>query len=356
MRPSTSWRPGSCGGLPNSVMSAPAMNVRPAQAMTMAPTPASAWAALRPSRNPRRTPWLSALTGGLLTVRTAMRPRRSRSTKGVMAVMSVSLSALRLGSGMLPRPQARIGQSVPTESFDVPATTGPVRAASIGHGEPPLVGGVETGGTKFVCAVGTGPADVRADGGGSHHHARGDPARRRRLLPRAGPRAPLAAIGIAAFGPLDLDPASPTYGSITTTPKPGWAGTDLVGTLRRGLGTPVAIDTDVNAAAVGEHRWGAARGLDTFVYLTVGTGIGGGALVNGRPLHGLVHPEMGHIRVPRDPRRRSVRGNLPVSRRLPRGPGLGARPGAALGAAPGDACPPIIPPGLWKLTTWPSAW
>lgn len=171
----------------------------------------------------------------------------------------------------------------------------------IGHGEPPLVGGLETGGTKFVCAVGTGPADVRAT------------AEIRTTTPAAtlrgavdffrahGPRAPLAAIGIAAFGPLDLDPASPTYGSITTTPKPGWAGTDLVGTLRRGLGTPVAIDTDVNAAAVGEHRWGAARGLDTFVYLTVGTGIGGGALVNGRPLHGLVHPEMGHIRVPRDP-------------------------------------------------------
>jgi fructokinase len=97
-----------------------------------------------------------------------------------------------------------------------------------------------------------------------------------------------------------LDPASPSYGTLTTTPKPGWTGADLVGALRRGLDVPVGIDTDVNAAAVGEHRWGAARGLDTFVYLTVGTGIGGGALANGRPLHGLGHPEMGHLRVPRD--------------------------------------------------------
>ena len=161
----------------------------------------------------------------------------------------------------------------------------------------PLVGGVETGGTKFVCAIGTGPADVRATV----------------EFPTTTPEATLgsavdffrahphlAAVGIAAFGPLDLDPASTGYGSITTTPKPGWAGTDLLGAVRRGLGTPVAIDTDVNAAAVAEHRWGSARGLDTFVYLTVGTGIGGGALVHGRPLHGLVHPEMGHIRVPHD--------------------------------------------------------
>ncbi len=108
------------------------------------------------------------------------------------------------------------------------------------------------------------------------------------------------ALGIAAFGPLDAQPGSPTFGFITTTPKPGWAQTDLAGALRRALGIPVAFDTDVNGAALGEQHWGAAQGLDTFVYLTVGTGIGGGGVVNGRRMRGLLHPEMGHVRVPHD--------------------------------------------------------
>jgi len=110
----------------------------------------------------------------------------------------------------------------------------------------------------------------------------------------------LSGIGIASFGPLDLDTSSPTYGHITVTPKPGWSDVDILGMVRNALGVPVAIDTDVNAAALAEHLWGRARGLDTFVYLTVGTGIGGGGMSNGRMMHGLVHPEMGHIRVPHD--------------------------------------------------------
>ena len=110
----------------------------------------------------------------------------------------------------------------------------------------------------------------------------------------------LAAVGVACFGPVDLDRRSPTFGHITTTPKPGWAHTDVVGALR-GLGVPVVFDTDVNGAALAEHRWGAGRGVDPFVYVTVGTGIGGGAIVGGRPLHGLVHPEMGHVPIPREP-------------------------------------------------------
>jgi fructokinase len=107
-------------------------------------------------------------------------------------------------------------------------------------------------------------------------------------------------VGIASFGPVDLRPDSPTFGHITSTPKPGWANVDIVGALRQSLGIPVGFDTDVNAAALAEWHWGAARGLDTFVYLTVGTGIGGGGLAGGRPMHGLVHPEMGHIRIPHD--------------------------------------------------------
>jgi fructokinase len=163
-------------------------------------------------------------------------------------------------------------------------------------------GGIEAGGTKFVCAVGTGPDDIRA----------------RAVVPTTRPAQTLGrvadffteqahaglaidALGIASFGPLDLAATSPRYGHITTTPKPGWAGTDLVGFFRNRLDVPVALDTDVNGAAYGEYRWGAGRGLHSTVYLTVGTGVGGGVVIGGRPLRGLVHPEMGHLHVQRHP-------------------------------------------------------
>jgi fructokinase len=111
---------------------------------------------------------------------------------------------------------------------------------------------------------------------------------------------PLRAIGVASFGPIDLHSDSPTFGFITSTPKPGWANVDIVGAVRQAFHVPVGFDTDVNAAALAEWRWGAAQGLGTFIYLTVGTGIGGGGLMNGRLMHGLVHPEMGHVRIPHD--------------------------------------------------------
>lgn len=163
-----------------------------------------------------------------------------------------------------------------------------------------LFGGIEAGGTKFVCAVGTGPDDL-------HDEIRFPTTSPDETIGRAiayfqeqARRRPLAAIGIASFGPVDLDRSSPTYGYITATPKPGWAFADFAGRVQRSLGVPVGFDTDVNGAALGEHRWGAAQGLDTFIYLTIGTGIGGGGMVGGRLMHGLVHPEMGHIRVPHD--------------------------------------------------------
>jgi fructokinase len=161
-----------------------------------------------------------------------------------------------------------------------------------------VVGGVETGGTKVLCAVGTGADDIHAQ----LRIPTGEPGE---TLARAvaffrEQATPVAAIGIASFGPIDLDPRSPTFGFITTTPKPGWAHTDVAGPFRAALGVPVGFDTDVNGAALGEHRWGAARDVDPFVYVTVGTGIGGGGVVNGRLLHGLVHPEMGHLRLPHD--------------------------------------------------------
>jgi fructokinase len=159
-----------------------------------------------------------------------------------------------------------------------------------------LYGGIEAGGTKIVCAVGGGPGDMRAD-------VRFPTTRPEETIgqmlaffrAQAAELGALTAVGIAAFGPLDPNPQSPTYGRITTTPKPDWANTDLAGEIQRGLQLPVAFDTDVNGAALGEWRWGAAQGLHTFIYLTIGTGIGGGIMVNGQLLHGLVHPELGHI-------------------------------------------------------------
>lgn len=155
--------------------------------------------------------------------------------------------------------------------------------------------GIEGGGTKFVCVVGSGPEELDA----TATIPTTTPAETLRAacdtIAQATRGRTLAGIGIAHFGPLDLDRASPTYGHVTTTPKPGWAGADVVGYVRRRFQVPIGWDTDVNGAALGELRWGAGRGLRSLVYFTIGTGIGGGAIVNGRPVHGLLHPEMGHI-------------------------------------------------------------
>lgn len=162
-------------------------------------------------------------------------------------------------------------------------------------------GGIEAGGTKFICIVGTGPSYIDSE----------------ICIPTTTPEETLgkviefyqhwqsssgerlSGIGVACFGPLDLNQSSESYGSITYTTKPGWDDTDIVKCLFDALEVRIVIDTDVNGAAFGEYKWGAGRGLD-IVYLTVGTGIGGGAIINGRPLHGLIHPEMGHIKIPHD--------------------------------------------------------
>ncbi len=171
-----------------------------------------------------------------------------------------------------------------------------------------LYGGIEAGGTKFVCAVGSGPGGIRAE---VRFPTTTPKANIQQALDFFRQFTGLAAVGIASFGPLDPNPASPAYGHITSTPKPGWANTDLVGPVRRAFNLPVGFDTDVNGAALGEWRWGAAKGLDTFIYLTIGTGIGGGGLVNGELMHGLVHPEMGHIRVPHDQQADPFPGSCP---------------------------------------------
>ena len=165
-----------------------------------------------------------------------------------------------------------------------------------------LYAAVEAGGTKINCAVGTGPDDIRA---------------RTRIATRApdetiadmvaffetavAEHGTVAALGVASFGPVDLDRDSPTWGHVADTTKPGWKWIDIVGPLMRRLGCPAAFDTDVNGAALGEARWGAGQGTSSLVYFTIGTGIGGGFVTDGRPLHGLTHPEMGHVRLRRHP-------------------------------------------------------
>ncbi len=174
--------------------------------------------------------------------------------------------------------------------------------------QTPLFGGIEGGGTKFVCAVGTGPDDLRAE-------TRFPTTTPEETLGRAieffKQQNGLAALGVASFGPVDPNLASPTYGHILPTPKPGWSNADVVGTLQSALNLPIGFDTDVNAAAMSESRWGAAQNCNPALYLTIGTGIGGGVMVNGKLLHGLIHPEMGHLPLPRDPVKDPYPGGCP---------------------------------------------
>lgn len=152
-------------------------------------------------------------------------------------------------------------------------------------------GALEAGGTKMVCAVGDERGRIIA----------------RVSIPTQTPEQtmppmidffrqyPLRALGIGCFGPVDLDKESPTYGYITTTPKLAWQNYDIVGAFRQALGVPVGFDTDVNAAALGEATWGCTRGMAHSIYITVGTGVGVGVIIDGKPYHGMLHPEGGHI-------------------------------------------------------------
>jgi fructokinase len=176
-----------------------------------------------------------------------------------------------------------------------------------------LFGAIEAGGTKFVCAAGYGPGDIPEDC--------------RAVIPTTAPAATLSTVvdffervtrkygslsgvGLAAFGPVDLDTRSPTWGRMLSTPKAGWSDVSLVAPLER-FACPIAIDTDVSAAALAEARLGAGVGLGSLAYVTVGTGIGGGVFVADRTLKGLLHPEMGHMRVRRDPRDADFTGVCP---------------------------------------------
>jgi fructokinase len=200
-----------------------------------------------------------------------------------------------------------------------------------------LYGLIEAGGTKFVLGVASGKDDIRAT----------------TRIPTTTPaetlgavcdwfrgQAPLTAIGVASFGPLDLDPASPSWGHITATTKPHWSNSDIAGPLKAACDCPVAIDTDVNGAALAEYRWGAGQGQKAMLYFTVGTGIGGGAIVGGHILRGLSHPEMGHIRLPRHPDDLGFTGVCSFHgdclEGLASGPAIIARWGASLSDLPAD--------------------
>jgi fructokinase len=162
-----------------------------------------------------------------------------------------------------------------------------------------LLAGVELGGTKCICILGTGPDDIRA----RERVPTTDPeqtlSRIEAILESWRERNPIAAIGLASFGPLDLRSGSPTYGRIRATAKRGWSNTDLASRLHSRLRVPLALNTDVNGAALAEGRWGGARGLESFAYVTVGTGVGVGLIVQGRPVFGFAHAELGHIRIKR---------------------------------------------------------
>jgi fructokinase len=161
-----------------------------------------------------------------------------------------------------------------------------------------LFGGIEAGGTKFALAVGSGPNDLRDEFRTETTNPTDTIGRAIKYFKQQNLRHPLSAIGVGSFGPIDMAPESPTYGYIKSTSKLGWSNTDFVGRLSRELNLPVGFNTDVNAAALAEYLWGVAKGVDNFLYLTIGTGIGGAAFIDGQPLFGLNHSEMGHIFIP----------------------------------------------------------
>lgn len=208
----------------------------------------------------------------------------------------------------------------------------------------PLVAGLELGGTKCIAIIARGREIVRM--------ARVPTGRPEETIPPLLDQLalwrrdlPFEAIGLASFGPIILDPAAPDYGAIVNTPKPEWSGFDVRGAVAARFDLPIRLDTDVGAAALAEGRWGAATDCAVHIYVTVGTGVGAGIVVDGKVLHGALHPEVGHIRVPRH-KRDAFPGVCPFHgdciEGLVSGPALSARVGSSI-----DALPPSAP--LWEV-------
>ena len=201
----------------------------------------------------------------------------------------------------------------------------------------PLLGGIEAGGTKFVLAVGYSPTEIIE----RYEIPTLDPAI---TLAQAGDwfesKGSISALGIASFGPVDLDRSSPLRGYITNTPKPGWENCDLAGYFAERFGVPIGFDTDVNGAALAEYQHWAGQGASSLAYITVGTGIGGGLVLDGRAVHGAAHPEMGHFFPRRHGDDREFEGICPhhgdCLEGLACGPAIKARWGASLSELPAD--------------------
>lgn len=212
-----------------------------------------------------------------------------------------------------------------------------------------IYAGVELGGTKCVAILAQGPQKVLARETVPTTTPGETLGRLGTILEQWRSQQPYEALGIASFGPVDLDKASRTFGHITRTPKPGWSGTDVLGPLQRSAGVPAAFDTDVNGAALAEMRWGSGRGFEDFAYITVGTGVGVGLIVNGAPTRGFAHCELGHIRVPRlagDDFAGSCPFHGDCVEGLAAGPSLIARVGAQNVAALAPDDP------VWKSVAW----
>jgi fructokinase len=209
--------------------------------------------------------------------------------------------------------------------------------------------GVELGGTKCVVMLARGRDEVLDREVVPTTLPEETLERIGRTLSRWQSEQGFEALGVASFGPVELDVRSPTYGHITSTPKPGWEGTDVAGPLRRAAGVATAFDTDVNGAALAEMRWGAGQGLDDFAYVTVGTGVGVGLIVNGRPTRGFAHCELGHIRVARltgDEFSGSCPFHGDCVEGLASGPSLEARVGAGAVAGLSSDDP------VWQSVAW----
>jgi fructokinase len=174
-----------------------------------------------------------------------------------------------------------------------------------------LYGGIEAGGTKFVCVVAGGPGHIVDEIRFKTTTPEETLGRAIQFFKPFVSAGQISAIGVGCFGPLDVIPESSTYGFITATPKPGWSNTNVLGILRGALRIKIAFDTDVNVAGLGEYKWGVSKGYDPSLYLTIGTGIGGGYIKDGRSLVGLLTPEMGHLRIPHDRQLDPFVGNCP---------------------------------------------
>lgn len=208
--------------------------------------------------------------------------------------------------------------------------------------EEKLYGGIEAGGTKFICAIGSSSGNIVA----RTEIPTTDVTQTLQVVVDFFKQSPaIVSLGIGSFGPVDLNPDSPQFGFITHTPKAGWENTDIKGFFEKSLGVPVILETDVNCAGIGETFFGVAQSVHNFIYVTVGTGIGGGLIIDGVPYHGGGHLEIGHMRIPHEPLGDSFSGTCSFHKDCLEGLASGPAMEARWGTKPED----IVAPEAWEL-------